>query len=373
MDTKLNLDEIKSLKKFIILYFGTTFILLSIIFIISYRLEIDTQKDLTLAKMKNFSFKISSNIILSQMNGKRLDYHQFQSSRYRFALFDKEGKKVYGDDIEDKNLILYDKTPLGHLGIWSIKVADTNFNAIKHKILFQNIIEFLISYLIISIVGYFLIQLFIKPIKETRKKLDDFIKNTTHELNTPITALLMCVNEEGIKNPKNIERIQISVKRISEIYKDLVYLFLDKRDNSFEELNLKELIIEQLKYFEIIAKKKQIFIKKDINDFYFVMDREDFIRLFSNLLSNSIKYNRIKGSIEIILKDNSLIISDNGIGIEEEKQNLIFNRYFRATTNNGGFGIGLSIVEQISKKYNIKIKLISTEDRGTQFILKFPS
>jgi len=60
------------------------------------------------------------------IGGKRLDYRQFQSSRYRFALFDKDGKKVYGDDIEDKSLILYDKTPLGHLGIWSIKVADLN-------------------------------------------------------------------------------------------------------------------------------------------------------------------------------------------------------------------------------------------------------
>ena len=64
-----------------------------------------------------------------------------------------------------------------------------------------------------------------KPIENERKRLDNFIKDTTHELNTPITALMICTNKQTPRSEKNMERIYLSSMRISQIYKDLTHLF----------------------------------------------------------------------------------------------------------------------------------------------------
>lgn len=101
------------------------------------------------------------------------------------------------------------------------------------------------------------------------------------------------------------------------------------------------------------------------------MDKDDFIRLFNNLFSNAIKYNKINGKIEVILKDKTLSIKDSGIGIKKEKIKDIYKRYYRATSQSGGFGLGLNIVNMICKKYDIKIEVESFENEGTTFKLLF--
>ena len=77
------------------------------------------------------------------------------------------------------------------------------------------------------------------------------------------------------------------------------------------------------------------------------------------------------GKIDISLKDNELKISDNGIGIFDEKIKDIYKRYYRATTEQGGFGIGLNIVSLIAKEYNFKIEVDSKIDIGTKVKIKW--
>ena len=101
------------------------------------------------------------------------------------------------------------------------------------------------------------------------------------------------------------------------------------------------------------------------------INKDDFIRIFNNLISNAIKYNKIGGTIEISLQNNILKISDTGIGIEKNKLEDIYKRYYRATQEQGGFGIGLNIVNKICKIYNIKINVESQINKGTSFTLLF--
>jgi two-component system, OmpR family, sensor kinase len=174
--------------------------------------------------------------------------------------------------------------------------------------------------------------------KEEREKLNTFIKDTTHELNTLISAILMSTEVEDL-NAKQIERVRLSAKIISEIYKDLTYIFLEdtqKRKNT-NELSLKDIIEEQLKYFEILAHKKKITLSTNLVDFKYKINEDDFLRVFNNLVSNAIKYNKMNGKLEITLSNNILIIKDTGIGIEKQKIHNIFNRYYRATAEQGGF------------------------------------
>jgi len=333
----------------------------------------DSQKNLALAKMKNFSFKLSSNVIRSQMNKQPINCSSAFNNNYKFVLLDKNGNKLAGQSIDKKGLTIVDKSPLGHLGVWGIVVEDTTFNTLKSKILQKSIVAFLLAYLVIAMLGYYLIRLFLKPINEARERLDNFIKDTTHELNTPITALLMCANSKSMQNPKNIERINLSAKRVSELYKDLTYIFLEDKSKNIEKFELRDVINEHIGYFDILANKKGVKIETTLDSSSVNMDREDFKRLFSNLLSNTIKYNKKGGSVNITLKNGVLKVTDSGIGIAKDDLSKIFDKYYRATEVDGGFGIGLSIVEQVCKEYNIDIKVNSTEGKGTEFILDFNS
>ncbi len=340
--------------------------------------------DLTKSNMQNEVSKISSEIILSHMSGNKFDKEKLlETENYKISFYDKNQNKIFGNldenidfskkIIDTKNsFILVDDSVLGHLDIYYIALKE-NMYFKKIEELKLNIISiFFIIYLIIALIGFYLAKLFLRPIREERVKLNNFIKDTTHELNTPISAILMSTENKNLSE-KQIERVRISAKRVSEIYSDLTYLFLENKETikNIQEFNLKDLISEQMEYLDLIATKKRVKINKNIEDFDYKIDKDDFIRIFNNLVSNAIKYNKIGGVIDISLQNNILKISDSGIGIEKDKINDIYKRYYRATNEQGGFGIGLNIVSYICSFYKIKILVDSQINKGTIFTLTF--
>ncbi len=365
-------EERGALVRFVLFYFGSTFILLSMIFVLIYKFETKSIEELTKANMKNFSFTLSSKIINAQMQGQNLDFHSLSTNIYKFALYGKEGKKVFGDETNEKGFTLEDRSPLGHLGIWKIVVEDDTFSTKLSGLAKRLFLGFFLSYLLITVVGYYLIKLFMRPIREARERIDNFIKDTTHELNTPITAIMMCANKESLKDEKNIDRLYLSTKRVSELYKDLTYLFLEDREHKkIEKFRAKDEIEGLMGYFELLAKKREITIKKSLDDSQVRMDREDFKRLVSNLLSNAVKYNKQRGEIEISLQKGTLKVRDTGIGFDEKESSQLFKRYYRATSQSGGFGMGLSIVQKICDEYGFEISVKSKRGEGSEFVVDF--
>lgn len=335
--------------------------------------------------MQNIASKISASIIYAHLSGQTINTTNIAKSiEYDYALYDINHIKLAGTinhsftltkriQEVDGSYILVDSSPRGHLGVYHIAIKE---NILDEKIntLIENLIfYFVIIYSIITLIGYYLANLFINPIINERKKLNNFIKDTTHELNTPISAILMSTGKNAPLTQKNMQRINLSAKRVSEIYKDLVYIFLQdsKKKPILNNISLDTIIKEQLEYFEAFANKKRLTIHSNIEPTSFAIEKENFIRLINNLLSNAIKYNNIDGSINITLQNSILTISDTGIGIKKEYLDDIFNRYFRATKEQGGFGLGLNIVYHICKNYNIKIEVKSKENQGTTFILDF--
>lgn len=138
-----------------------------------------------------------------------------------------------------------------------------------------------------------------------------------------------------------------------------------------KKIDLASLIKEQIESFEPLYLKKRLDVTVNINKFIYEINKDDFIRLFNNLFSNAIKYNKMGGKIEVILEENILIIKDSGIGINKDKIKDIYKRYYRATEQSGGFGLGLNIVNMICKRYDIKIDVESIEKEGTTFKLTF--
>jgi two-component system OmpR family sensor kinase len=129
-----------------------------------------------------------------------------------------------------------------------------------------------------------------------------------------------------------------------------------------------------VEYFKIISAQKRIncnlFVKDDI---YLMIDKTKITRVIDNLISNAIKYNKRGGSIYLNIDKKGLHVKDTGIGIDKQKLKLIFNRYIRASENEGGFGIGLHIVAKIAKYYGFKIEVDSSPDKGTTISILFGS
>ena len=381
----LTRSEKNTFRKFLGLYLGSSFILLTVIFYLFYKMESRLQYDLITSNMQNVASKVSSSIIYAHMANLGIDTAKMADViKYDYGLYDKNHKKLIGninDNLDfsrkiqkiDGSYILVDSTPRGHLGVHHIVIRENIYEGRIDSLLEKIYFYFFVIFSIIAVIGYYLASMFISPIINERIKLNNFIKDTTHELNTPITAILMSTSKNSPLTEKNLQRINLSAKRISEIYKDLVYLFLQdsKKQQKIVNLKLDEIIKDQLEYFESFALKKKLTISSELEATSFEIDKENFVRLFNNIISNAIKYNKIEGSIHIELKNKTLRIKDTGIGIKKELLKDIFNRYYRATKEQGGFGIGLNIVYHVCKTYNIDVEVDSLENEWTEFTFKF--
>ena len=380
----LTRSEKTTFLRFLFLYLASSFILMVFIGILYYQNEKTIYIDLVKSNMQNITAKASNEIIVSHMMESSFDREKYlNSNEYKISFYDKNRNLIFGNFLENidfrekfiinnNSIILVDSSTVGHLGIDYIVLKDRSLEDKIANLEIVIISIFLVIYFIIAIVGFYLAKLFLKPIRDERLKLNNFIKDTTHELNTPISAILMSTESINLSE-KQIERVRISAKRVSEIYSDLTYLFLEDKETikNIKSHNLKDLIDEQMEYLELIASKKKITINQNIEEFTYKIDKDDFIRIFNNLISNAIKYNKIGGTIDISFEKDTLKISDSGIGIAKEKLKDIYNRYYRATNEQGGFGIGLNIVNHLCSMYKIKIMVESQIDEGTTFTLTF--
>ncbi len=327
---------------------------------------------------------ISHKIIQAHMQGFNLDLQNLKTDiNFKYALFDNKLKPIhtqfnanldFSQKIFKKNdsMFYIDKGTTGHLAVSYVVIKENslsnNLLELKKNIIFATII----IYIIIAIIGFSLAKLFIYPIQAQREKLNRFIKDTTHELNTPLSALLLCTSDDNFFSETNKKHIKLSAKKISNLYKDLTYLTLqDHQKNATKKIDIYKILNEELSYHSQLASKKKITINHSLEKTLYKIDKEDFIRITNNLLSNAIKYTKRDGEINITLKNSILSIQDNGIGIEKDKLKKIYERYYRATQSVGGFGIGLNIVYTICKSYNIKISVKSKPEKGTTFELNF--
>src|SRR5574344_313742 len=383
MDIDLTNSEKKSFFSFLGIYLGSSFILISIALFFYSQNEKTLYIDLAKSNMQNIISKASSEIIVSHMlNGNFNKESYLNNQEYKISFYDKDKNFLFGNlegDFsfeqnfynDEEKLIIIDSSTVGHLGIWYIVLKD---NSLKEKIsnLKLNIVLiFFIFYSIITLIGWSLAKMFLRPIKNERERLNNFIKDTTHELNTPISAIIMSCEGDNLTQ-KQLDRIKFSAKRVSEIYKDLTYIFLENIEKkNFDKIDLSKIIKQEIISFEPMIARKKLKIDLQLEEFFYEIGKNDFIRLLNNLFSNAIKYNKIDGNIDIILKNRELIIKDTGIGVSKDKIKDIFNRYYRGTNQSGGFGLGLNIVNMICKTYNIKIDVESIEDSGTKFILNF--
>ncbi len=222
---------------------------------------------------------------------------------------------------------------------------------------------------------------------ETAKK--DFFANASHELKSPLTSILGYTQmiKEGFLTEKSevedaLSKIQSEGKRMNEIIigmLELSRLESEDREEDPEENSLREILEEEIRFFEVEAMNKKIDVNVSGSTFPVYGPREDLLSLVKNLLENAIRYNVEGGRVGITLTPGkrTLRITDTGIGIPKEDQERIFERFYRVdkarSRKLGGTGLGLSIVKHICNNNGITLRLESEVNKGTTFLLTFPT
>jgi len=225
----------------------------------------------------------------------------------------------------------------------------------------------LISFLLSGMALFFTFYS-LKPIRKALSVNDEFIKDILHDFNTPITSMVLNVTmyqEEEGKNPF-IERISHSIDNILLLQNNLKS-FLQHSPSQNEEINIIKLLHERLNFMQNIY-PNIVFKMEENNPLIKISNQEILTRIFDNILSNSAKYNKVKGKVTIRITNKQQVhIEDTGKGIRNIDK--IFDRYYKEQDR--GLGLGLHIVKKLATELNIGIYVSSEVHKGTHFILDF--
>lgn len=309
--------------------------------------------------------------------------------RFKSAIYDIEYVKIFSL-LTKENIHFNEEIYLVDDHIHFIKTLDEYYLGTKYIIIevkddgvwkeniWKNILVYgLFSFFLFILFGLYLAKLFLKPMRDSIMLLDSFIKDTTHELNTPLSAILANIEMMNTEvmveaNRKKLNRINIAAKTVSILYKELTYITLEQeKENENEHIDIKKLVLNRVEYFDILAKSKKLEYKLKLDDAMIFMDKRKLTRVIDNLISNAIKYNKRRGIIGITLQKGSLSVWDTGIGIQEDNIPFLFDRFTRFNKSEGGFGVGLSIVKKIVDEYNMHIEVRSKLKEGTKMVLKW--
>ncbi len=230
---------------------------------------------------------------------------------------------------------------------------------------------------------------------EKIKKVDDsrqeFVSNVSHELKTPMTSIKVLadslITQENV--PAELYRdfmtdIVAEIDRENDIISDLLTLVkMDKKstDLNISEVNINEMVELILKRLRPIAAKRNIELV--LESFRPVLAQVDEVKLtsaISNLVENAIKYNVLDGWVHVSLNADHkyfyVKVEDSGIGVPEESQEMIFERFYRVdktrSRETGGTGLGLAITKNIILMHRGAIKVYSKENEGTTFTVRIP-
>jgi signal transduction histidine kinase len=231
----------------------------------------------------------------------------------------------------------------------------------------------------------------INRMQKLESSRQEFVSNVSHELKTPITSIKVLADSLLMQEDTPVELyrefledITDEIERENKIINDLLSLVkLDKTagDMNIVAININELLEQILKRLSPIAKKQNIeLIYESFRPVIAEVDEVKLSLAISNLIENAIKYNTADGWVRVSLNADHkyffIKISDSGIGIPEDAQDSIFERFYRVdkarSRETGGTGLGLAITKNVIQMHRGAIKVYSKEGEGTTFNVRIP-
>lgn len=232
-----------------------------------------------------------------------------------------------------------------------------------------------------------------EQLEQVESSRQEFVSNVSHELKTPLSSIKVLSDSILLQEemPTEVYReflqdINSEIDRMTNIVNDLLALVkLDNREAeinlNINETNLNKMLKDILKRLYPLAEQKNIeLLYEDNKNVNIEADEMKLSLAISNLVENGIKYTPEKGTVKVIIDSDHqnafITVQDTGIGINEEEQSKVFNRFYRVDKTRdretGGTGLGLAITHSTVMLHNGSIKLVSKENEGATFIVRLP-
>ena len=297
----------------------------------------------------------------------------------------------------EKLLDITDETSLAALKIYrSTQVIDAVDEALKGNNSECQITQHSRQYSLIAnpvfrdgeIIGAVIVLLDITEKAQREQLRREFTANVSHELKTPLTSIYGFAElmKDGDMKKEDMEDFAKSIydetKHLITLVGDIIKLStLDEKSRFYEKekVDLYALACEIAERLKVDAAKKHVTVNVEGEKAEYVGVRQILTDIIYNLCENAIKYNRENGSVDISVKENEnnivLKVKDTGIGIPQEHQERVFERFYRVDKSHskeiGGTGLGLSIVKHGVMYHGGEISMVSEPGKGTEITVTF--
>ena len=241
---------------------------------------------------------------------------------------------------------------------------------------------------VMLLVGYWLSLLLARrtlvPIERAMRAQVQFVSDASHELRTPMTAL-MTTNEVALrKKTLDDKKVRVvfqrnidEVEKLRELTDNLLQLTqVDNQQIEKQAVDMAELIRDTVDRYQPVADKKQVVLDMQVVPTKHTVAVTAVAQILGTLLDNAIKYSPSGSTVVIRLDGQTLSVVDQGIGIAKQDQAKIFDRFYRSdearTRGHGsGYGLGLAIAKAVADKNGYQLSVKSEAGQGSTFSLHF--
>ncbi|MDP5276392.1 sensor histidine kinase [Chengkuizengella axinellae] len=225
-------------------------------------------------------------------------------------------------------------------------------------------------------------------INKTEQLKNEFISSMSHELRTPLTGIkgwsdtiLTGSLDKREETERGLKIINKETDRLMELVEELLDFSRLEANNlnlSISKFSLSELLDEVILQMKIKAQRKKIQIQsEDIESIQIIADKNRLKQVFINIIDNAIKFSNNEGMIKVAAKNLNeneieICVEDNGIGIEENHQKQVIQKFYQVDANKEGTGIGLAVVAQLVQLHKGQLSIVSGLNKGTTVTIVLP-
>lgn len=232
--------------------------------------------------------------------------------------------------------------------------------------------NFLIAGVVVLILaagwGYIIASHLLAPKAELDASLSQLSSEILHELNIPLSTIkansaMLKKRTENEKSLQRLVRIEAASVRLERLYRELVYSIKKEiHPIAKERFSLEPLLKERIETLEAFERNR---FSLEVGEKVIETDKIGFEKMIDNLLMNAMKYSSKESLIKVLLKENVLTISDEGIGMDEAQLVRVYERYYQSDKRQEGQGIGLALVKAYCDNEGIEIQIQSEKGAGT--------
>ncbi|UCN00361.1 HAMP domain-containing histidine kinase [Sulfurimonas sp. SWIR-19] len=337
--------EKESLLKSFFLFFLSQTLLAGALFLLNYQKELQSLDETVFSKMRLCSFSL-------------------QCKEFQYDFVPKKEYELYRLYKNKSELSAYFSIPNSTKNALKIYLPKEKYMQEVRTLQKELLWNFFIVVFVIAILSFFFALYALSPLRKALHVTEEFIKDILHDFNTPLSTLRLNVSmlkSETGENTK-IERIENAVQNILNLQSNL-RAYLHSHVTQKEEVVLKEFLQERINLIE--SNYRDIHFYIEVPHLVLHVNKDSFMRIIDNLISNAAKYNKKEGKVFVRFSDDILSIEDTGKGIRNPKR--VFERFYKEQER--GIGIGLHIVKKLCEESDIAVSVQSEVGKGTVFTL----